>query len=332
MGLYEYNKTIVDSAAYALAKPEASGGILVYGLEFPSPFISGVKENDTVHARIFQKNNGMSGLPRNSEEIMLLIHGFATSDKRLQNYFSLAESMAEKDITSIFINLPYHLKRTPEGESSGGRLKAFDDVQTLDFFNQAVVDLRRLIDISSAIFKPSKIYLYGISMGCMISTIVLAFEKRIDKAALLLGGGNWEEVHWKGVLRFILNGDCSKGSTDTRRIECRKAYRDFPAFLEEFKRTKKEALDPGLKGLEDLKKTTPKACFLCDPMAFAHMADPGRILMINSRFDLYFSRKSTIYLWEELGRPRIKWINNLHSSKILRNKKLLEVIYDFFTH
>jgi hypothetical protein len=106
---------------------------------------------------------------------------------------------------------------------------------------------------------------------------------------------------------------------------------DFPAFLKEFKRSEKEGLDPSLKDSEDLKQFTSKACFLCDPMAFAHMADPDSILMVNSRFDLYFSRKSSIYLWEELGKPRIKWINNLHSSKILRNKKLQKILYDFYT-
>jgi hypothetical protein len=331
MGLYEYKNNPVNYSDYKLSPAEAPGGILTYDLEFHSPFTSGIKRNDAVHARIFQKNNKSSDMPVSSEEIMILVHGFATRDRRLGNYYDFALSMAKKNITSIFIDLPYHLKRTPEGESSGGRVVSFDDVQTLDFFHQAVVDIRRLIDISSNIVKPSKIYICGISMGCMISTIALAFDKRIDKASLLLGGGNWEEVHWKGVLKFILNGDCSKDSTNKKRVECRKAYGYFPAFLKKFKRSEKEGLDASLKGFEDLKKFTPKACFLCDPMAFAHMADPDRILMINSRFDLYFSRKSTIHLWNELGKPEIRWINNLHSSKILRNKRLQNTIYEFYT-
>ena len=262
---------------------------------------------------------------------MILVHGFATRDSRLDNYHSFACSMAERGITSIFIELPFHLRRTPEDESSGRRLIYFDDVQTLEFFHQAVVDIRRLIDISQEIFSPSNIYLSGISMGCMVSTIVLAYDSRIDRAALLIGGGNWEEIHWNGVLRFILKGDCSRESADKKRVECRKAYRDFADFLEEFKRSGKDKLTAGLENNKDLRQFTPKECFLCDPMAFGHMVDQGKVLMINSRFDMYFSRRSARYLWKELGRPRIRWINNLHSSKILKNKRIQRIVFDFFT-
>jgi hypothetical protein len=328
MGLYEYNKKPVVSGSYSISLSEAMQGIMVYDLSFPSPCATDIKENDTVHARIFQKDEGSGVMPKASEEMLILVHGFAT--RNLENYNDFASSMAEKGMAVIFINLPLHLKRTPAGESSGKRLIGFDDIQTLDFFHQAVVDIRRLIDIGLAILKPERIYLCGISMGCMVSALAAAFDERIDRACLLIGGGNWEEIHWKGILRYILKGDCSKNSTEKKRTECRKAYREFPAFLEEFKKTGKNGLTAGLEGLDSLKDVTPKACFLCDPMAFGHMIDPRKILMINSRLDIYFSRRSSQYLWKELGRPQIIWVNKLHSSKILRNMELQETISGFF--
>jgi hypothetical protein len=159
----------------------------------------------------------------------------------------------------------------------------------------------------------------------------MAFDDRIKRAALLIGGGNWEEVHWRGALRYVLKGDCSLNSNDTKRVVCKKTYQVFPSFLDEFKRTEKSDLSPDLIKLEELKKVTPKVCFLCDPTAFGHMVDPDRILMVNSRLDFYFSRRSTKYLWEELGRPRIRWINRFHSSKILIDQKIQDMIYGFFT-
>ncbi len=328
MGLYEYSKKPVASGTYNISLPEAIKGIRVCDLSFPSPCATDIEENDTVHARIFQKDKGSKVMPEASEELLILVHGFAT--RNLENYNDFASSMAEKGMAAIFINLPLHLKRTPAGESSGRRLIGFDDIQTLDFFHQSVVDIRRLIDIGLAILKPERIYLCGISMGGMVSTVAAAFDKRIDRACLLIGGGNWEEIHWKGVLRYMLKGDCAKNSSDKKRTECRKAYRIFPAFLEEFKKTGKNGLTAGLEGLDSLKDVTPKACFLCDPMAFGHMVDPRKILMINSRLDMYFSRRSSRCLWKELGRPQIIWVNNLHSSKILRNRKLQETISGFF--
>jgi pimeloyl-ACP methyl ester carboxylesterase len=328
MGLYEYNKKPLVSGAYSISLPKNSQGILVYDLSFPSPCATGIEENDTVHARIFQKDESPGVKPEASEEMLILVHGFAA--RHLENYNVFASSMAEKGMATIFINLPLHLERTPAGESSGESLIGFDDIQTLDFFHQAVADIRRLLDIGLAILKPERIYLCGISMGCMVSTLAAAFDERIDRASLLMGGGNWEEIHWKGVLRYILKGDCSRNSTGKKRTECRKAYREFPAFLAEFKKTGKNGLTAGLEGLDRLKDVTPKACFLCDPMAFAHMIDPRRILMINSRLDMYFSRRSSQYLWKELGRPQIIWVNNFHSSKILKNRKLQEIISGFF--
>ena len=330
MELYRYKKTLVDNSSYTMSSPTKINGLIRYDLSFPSPVNTAIKNNDTVHAQIFQKQNDASVQLESAGDILILIHGFAAKEKGLDSYHTFIASMAKRGITIIFINLPYHLKRTPQGESSGQKLIAFNDIQTLEFFHQAVVDIRRLLDISEKIFDHPNIYLCGVSMGCMVSNIVLAFEGRINSAALLLGGGNWEEVHWKGTLRYVLNGDCSKDSINKKRVECRETYKDFPHFLEELKKTNKNSLSTELDDLKDLKEVTPKSCFLCDPMAFGHMVNPDRVLMINSRFDLYFSRRSSKYLWKELGKPQIKWVNIFHSSKILEKKKIINLVYDFF--
>ncbi|MDZ7836647.1 MAG: hypothetical protein U5N58_01195 [Actinomycetota bacterium] len=83
---------------------------------------------------------------------------------------------------------------------------------------------------------------------------------------------------------------------------------------------------------EKLKSASPdlvKMCFLCDPLAFAHRLDPEQILMINARFDFYFSRKSTLMLHKELGQPEIHWMANFHSSKIIADSRVVNKIFFF---
>jgi hypothetical protein len=72
-------------------------------------------------------------------------------------------------------------------------------------------------------------------------------------------------------------------------------------------------------------------CFLCDPAAFANRINPENVIMINSRFDHLFSKKSTKELWEALGKPQAHWFNKLHTSKMILNPRVFEKIYEFIT-
>jgi hypothetical protein len=318
---------------YDLSGPFREENIIKYYLTFSSPYHTGIKQNDLVHVELRGKEIiSQSGIKSNNiEGIVILVHGFASRNEKMQRYYHFSDSIIEKGMTCAIISLPYHLERTPPGEISGDRLITFDDLQTLKFFHQAVVDIRKLIDILEKIYMHSGIYICGTSLGCMVSTIAMAFDDRISKGSLLICGGNWEEIHWKGILRFILKGNCAGEENSDRRSVCRKAYSQFPLFLEEIKKVNKSELSFGLENLKELKKVTPKSCFLCDPMAYAHMINTNKVIMINCRLDFYFSRKSIRYLWKELGKPEIIWSGFMHSSNILKKDRLINIIYDFFT-
>ncbi len=347
MFLYDYDH---NTTGYCLEEiNKDSNPVQRYSLTYDSPYQTGIEVNDRVHAQLFlninniNKNtdnpcndsrNNIPGISNSSiNNILILIHGFSTSEIKLKNYYSFINKMNSGNISCAFINLPLHLNRTPGNEKSGERLKNFNDVETLRFFHQSVVDIRRLIDILTEKWKIGNISICGISMGSMVSLITMANDNRIKKGIFLIGGGNWEEVHWKGILRFFLRGNCiykdSKYKNKTRREACREIYSGFPEFLEEFKKIKSEKIKFNLEGLPELKKAALKRCFLCDPLAFAHKIQPSNALMINSRYDFYFSKTSTGQLWEELGRPEIYWLNKLHTSKILRNEKIATKIKNF---
>jgi predicted esterase len=297
-----------------------------YILTFRSSYNTGIDENDNAYAELYINNKS-----RNHAPLLILIHGLGSKKSSLNNYYYFLEHILKSGLSCMFFNLPYHLKRTPCGEQSGQRPIYFDDIETLRFYHQAVADIRRSLDITSSIFKFSKNIICGFSMGSMVAEITLAVEERFSKGILIFCGGNWFEIHWKSFLSFILKGNCLKdeGGNITRK-KCRSFYDKFPEFLEEFKKRKDFAdLDFTLSSDPELMKKTVKKCFLCDPLAFASRIEPEKVLMINSRFDHFFPNKSTLQLWDELGNPKIYWFSRLHTSKILRNKKLLRIVLDF---
>lgn len=333
MELYHYNLKRLN---YNLEKIEQKKvGIMEYRLTYRSPYPTGIEVNDRVYAQLFLNESKIKkdkpGLKKN--HILILIHGFSSKKENMDNYYRFIDKMNENNVSCAFINLPFHLNRTPEGEKSGERIIYFNDVETLQLFHQSVVDVKRLIDILTKILAFNKIYICGISLGSMVSLITMANDNRISKGIFIIGGGNWEEIHWKGILRLILKGNCTCGEKKykdkTNREACRDIYSSFPIFLKKIKEIKGNKIRMDLKDLPDLKKVTTKMCFLCDPLAFAYRIKPEQVLMINSKFDFYFSRESTEQLWEELGKPEILWLNKMHSSKILTDKKIIKEIKDF---
>ena len=199
---------------------------------------------------------------------------------------------------------------------------------TLKFFHQSVVDVKKLIDILLKKLPVKNIYTCGISLGSIVSLITMANDNRISKGVFLLSGGNWEEIHRKGISKFIIKGNCISNYY-SRRKEYREAYSHFPEFIREFKKLKNKKIKTDFYEVPDLKKVTARMCFLCDPLAFAHKINPEKVLMINAKFDLYFPKTSTIQLWKELGKPKIHWLNTLHTSNILTNKNVITEIQQF---
>ena len=324
-----------------LPVPLNSKNIKKYILNFKSPHNTGINKNDNVYCELFLNNgmdnnikktygvkNGESKVNNAHKSLIILLHGFASKQNKLGNYYNFISKLLDNNFNCAFLNHPYHLHRTPEGENSGERLIYFGDIDTLDFYHQAVVDTRRLIDIVTQKFNFKRIILCGFSLGSMVALITAAVDGRIHKSILLLGGGNWYEIHWNSLLSHILKGNCIEDGKINKE-KCKKFYMDFPSFLEEFKNTDISNLNINLSDCPGLKEKTTKMCFLCDPLAFAHKIDPQKILMINSRFDHYFPKKSTLQLWRELGRPKIYWFAKLHTSKILINLKIFDIILNF---
>jgi hypothetical protein len=336
MKLYNYNK--IPKLTYTIKKASTETNLPYrYTLTYESAYKTGIKKNDKVYTELFlnhdflnnDKNKQKKRL-ENTETLVILIHGFSSRKDKLRNYHFLINKITQKNLNCAFINLPFHLNRTPTDEVSGRRLLYFNDVETLEFFHQSVVDVRKFIDIILNIHPFKNIYICGLSLGGMVSIISMVYDRRIKKGIFLITGGNWKEIHWDGMLKFFLKGNCISDGIITKK-QCNDFYNKFPKFLEELKKIPLNELTNDLVDFPELKKATLKMCFLCDPLAFAHKINPENVLMINSKFDQYFTTRSTTLLWEELGKPKIYWLNNLHTSKILSNSKVIKKITNFIS-
>ncbi len=306
-------------------------------LEFDSPVHTDSIENNTVHTELFLKCDDKKILKeilenkktdKLSNPLIVIVHGFATKDRKLLNYYRFIKRLLDNDFNSLFINLPYHLKRTPQGEGSGQRMVHYGDRQTLDFFNQAVLDIRKAVHIASDILKPKTIDICGISLGSMIAVIAKAFEEKISKAVLVIGGGNWNQVHWNGFMRFVLKGNCAENGKITKE-KCTRYYHNFVGFLSEFKKIDPKDIESELEDQQELKELCCKYCYLCDPITFAFKIRPEDVLMINARFDHVFSAQSTRQLWEALSKPKIYWLNYIHKTDIINLIFSLKNIINF---
>lgn len=348
MELYKYkNGTLKFNIKYSPPdEKEVSENILKYVLTFKSPYESPSDINNSVYCELFLKkdffipyleflsikDNNLNSVDFRffNKEIpfLILLHGFSTRNEKLKHYYKFIYNILNQNIACIFINLPFHLNRKPPEEISGGRLIYYDDIETLLFFHQCVVDVRKCADIIENIFSPKEINICGVSLGSMVSVITMAVENKLKKGIFIVSGGNWEEIHWNGILRYVLKGNCAGNEMITRE-KCRKYYSNFPVFIKKVKSVNQNIFTTEVSDNPELNNLCTRKCYLCDPLTFAHKINPDNVLMINSRLDHYFSRKSTSSLWEELGKPEIHWYNYPHFSGIINRKEIFKTITEF---
>jgi len=325
MELYTYNKG--DELDYNLKEITLDylrkDSPVKFTITYSSPFKTNIEVNDRVYSELFLPNDKIF-----KNHFIILVHGFGIKKDKLANYGYFIDNAIKNKISCVLINLPYHLHRAPSGESIGKRLIQGNEVDVLKYFHQAVVDIRKLIDIIFKIFPVRSISICGFSLGSIVSLLTMAWDGRIDKGVFLLCGGNWNKVYWNSIVRFIFRGNYLEKNKITRK-QLEKKYLNLPIFIDKYKEIQPSSIDLELKYHPELKKLNPEKWFLYDTLTFAHKIKPKDVLMINSKYDFLIPKESTLQLWRELGKPEIHWVSNLHTTKLFRNRRVLEMINDF---
>jgi len=325
MELYNYKKSnktdyTVEELTLDHAKEDSPVKFII---SYNSPFRTNIKENDRVYSELLLSNEQN---PNN--EFIILVHGFGIKEGKLKNYRYFIDNALKNKISCAVIDLPYHLHRAPSGESIGKRLIQGSEIDVLKYFHQAVVDIKKLIDIIFEIFPVRNISICGVSLGSIVSILTKAWDDRIDKGIFLLSGGNWNKVYSNSIVRFIFRGNYLEKNKITRK-ELEKKYLNLPIFINKYKEINPNHIDIELNYYPELKELNPEKWFLYDTLTFAHKIKPKDVLMINSKYDFLIPKESTLQLWRELGKPEIHWVNNLHTTKLFKSKRVLEIINDF---
>lgn len=159
---------------------------------FPSPVVTDVVENNTVHAEYFQPR-GDGPFPA-----CVVLH-------ILGGDFLLAETvalhLAQHGIGALFVKMPYYgPRRSPD---SSRRMISLDPSESVASMTQAVLDIRRatawLADRPEV--DAARLGITGISLGGIMSALAAEGEPRLRNVAIVLGGGNFADMLWTNETR-----------------------------------------------------------------------------------------------------------------------------------
>lgn len=186
--------------------------IAEYVEEFPSAYVSGIVENDTVPLRILMPADAKGPVP-----VVLITHYWGAADLRAER--ALGEDLAGRGLAAAILTLPYHLSRTPKGHRSG-ELAISPDVPKLRLtIAQSVLDVRRSLDFldSRPEFTKSPRGISGTSLGALVASLGYGVDPRLTHAAFVLGGADFAGIIWNSSLTRNQRGVLrAKGYDETR--------------------------------------------------------------------------------------------------------------------
>ncbi len=169
------------------ARPLALCKATLYRLRFPSPVVTAVPENNTVHAEYYLPE-GKGPFPG---VIVLDITG---GDQSLSRTISMC--LAQRRIACLFVQMAHYGPRRPKG--SRQRLLTPNVQETLANVRQTVLDLRRAAAWMAT--RPEldarRLGILGTSLGSFMAALAGEMEPRLGRVGLMLGGGGLVEAYW----------------------------------------------------------------------------------------------------------------------------------------
>jgi dienelactone hydrolase len=191
----------------------------------------------------------------------------------LESYF--ARSFAKRGFACVILHRPDIKKEVRELEDIDGMLR------------KSVLDAQRAVDWLEA--QPQvdaeRLGLFGVSMGAIRGTMVLALDERVRVGVLGLVGGD---------LPYIL--------THTRE---KSLARERTKLLERHQWT-----------LEEVEQRL-RAAITCEPLSVAGAVDPARVLMVIAAFDHVIPARKGWELRRKLGNPATIQIFSGHYSAVV---------------
>lgn len=179
-----YNNTAFE---YELKELENRDLHTVYAIAFPSPVTTPSEANNTVHGELFLPNR----IPEGTNCPAVVINHILAGGFDLERM--MCTTLANRGVAAMFLMMPYYGLRGKHKNPSGILENAERFISSV---NQGIQDNRRAVDIliSRPDVAADRIGIAGGSLGAIISAAVCGFEPRIERAFLLMGGGNLEKI------------------------------------------------------------------------------------------------------------------------------------------
>ena len=225
--------------------------------------------NNTVHAEYFQ-----SKAPGKRPGVVVL--HILGADFAIARYY--AARLASEGVNALFMQLPYYGERRPPGHPN--RFLSSDEAETSLGMRQSICDIRRAGSWLAGRVEvdPKRVGVTGISLGGITSALAFAIDPAFDRAALILAGGNLDEILWTMDERDADRWRRDWAAKGRTRADLRELTRDF------------------------------------DPITYGDRLRGRKILMIAGNVDEVVPPSSARRLWEVAGRPPIRWFDCGHYS------------------
>lgn len=248
-------------------QPASSKKVELSLVTFPSPVKTPHENNNTVHCEYFKPTSA----GRHPGVIVLHILGGDFELSRL-----CCKQFAMNGIASLFLKLPYYGPRAQPGVER--EMISPKPRETVEGFNQAVVDIRRGAAWLAAQEEvdPNDVGIMGISLGGITGSLALTAEPRFQKAFIMLAGGDVAQIGLNSPEAAALLGNWrAEGGSD-------------------------ESLIALLKPV--------------DPCVYGKNVHGRKIIMYNATKDEIIPRACTDSLWKAFGEPEIHWVEAGHYS------------------
>ncbi|MFA5204510.1 MAG: dienelactone hydrolase family protein [Lentisphaeria bacterium] len=279
--------------AYTLQLRHTNTRHRIYDLTYPSPLKTDVANNNTVPAEYYVPINLKDGEPRRPAVVILHILNGNYELERM-----LCTILAESGMPAILFKLPYYDERSPV---AGRNVLIRDPVLFTACMKQAVLDVRRTVDVLAdrPEVDPGRIGVAGISLGAIMAGSACGAEPRLQRAALILGGGD---------LRRIVNE-----ARETRTL--RENLAQLPAGQRQAAEAAIDQADP-----------------LTHAAALRRLAGEGRLLMVNAAEDEVIPRDCTNRLAAAAGmQDQVVWIKGVgHYTALAGLPEILRNTVAFF--
>ena len=256
--------------------------IAVKRLTFPSPVKSPHECNNTVWCEYYAPHAAAAPGPA-----AIVLHFLYDKDFRVTRF--VCDSLARRGIPSLMVKLAYYGERRPPS------MPDFSDSleMLVPAWLQSVQDVRCALAWLGARpeVDPHRAALVGVSLGAFVGGLVLSVDARLERAVLVLGGGNLNEVLWSAPetarLRAVLS---ARGLT-------RAATRDLLAPIE--------------------------------PLRFAAPLPPGTLLMINARNDTTVPPACAQALADAFKADAVRWHDTTHTGLAVSLFAVLDGVSEF---